>query len=220
MHPGDFIVTPAWCWHDHAKPNGGPMFWLDGLDIPLVNYFGATFSEDYSAVQFPAAHSSEDAHFRYGPGLRLLAPEVVRGHSPIINYRYDRTREALHALMLSGECNPVHGFKFKYAHPVTGDFALPTIASFIQLLPGGFSGAAYRSTEATVYIAVEGSGRVAIGDQRFAFRPHDIFVVPNWTWAALESNEDSVLFSYSDRAALQKLGLFREEAAKGTGAAA
>ena len=23
MHPGDFIITPAWTWHDHGNPEGG-----------------------------------------------------------------------------------------------------------------------------------------------------------------------------------------------------
>lgn len=216
MHPGDFIVTPAWCWHDHAKPDGGPMFWLDGLDIPLVNYFGATFAEDYGAAQYPVAQLVEDPQLRFAPGLRSLAPVVTRGRSPIINYRYDCTRESLHA-MSSGECDPVNGFKLRYAHPTTGDFALPTIASFIQLLPAGFAGAAYRSTEATVYMVVEGSGRVSIGEQSFSLRRNDIFVVPNWTWVAPEANEELVLFSFSDRPVLQKLGLFREETDRNTG---
>jgi len=47
MNPGDFIVTPAWTWHDHGKETDGVMIWLDGLDVPLVNHLGATFSDDY-----------------------------------------------------------------------------------------------------------------------------------------------------------------------------
>src|SRR5690625_4756004 len=40
MHPGDFIITPSWRWHDHGNPSveegGEPVIWLDGLDIPLM----------------------------------------------------------------------------------------------------------------------------------------------------------------------------------------
>src|SRR5262249_16379477 len=36
MHPGDFIITPSWTWHDHGNDSDAPMVWLDGLDIPLV----------------------------------------------------------------------------------------------------------------------------------------------------------------------------------------
>ena len=39
MHPGDFIITPSWTWHDHGNPSetegGEPVIWLDGLDLPF-----------------------------------------------------------------------------------------------------------------------------------------------------------------------------------------
>src|SRR6187455_2222832 len=48
MHPGDFIITPAWTWHDHGNPEGGePVVWMDGLDIPILALFDAQFAENY-----------------------------------------------------------------------------------------------------------------------------------------------------------------------------
>ena len=32
---GDFIITPAWTWHDHGNLGDQPVVWLDGLDIPI-----------------------------------------------------------------------------------------------------------------------------------------------------------------------------------------
>ena len=49
-----------------------------------------------------------------------------------------------------------HGLKLSYSNPETGDFAMPTIGTFIQLLPKGFKTARYRSTDATVFAAIEG----------------------------------------------------------------
>jgi gentisate 1,2-dioxygenase len=211
MSPGDFILTPAWTWHDHGKETEGPMIWLDGLDIPLVGYLGATFSEDFAKQRYPETRPAEDSQARYGSGLLPLDPVVPRHNSPVLRYPYERTRQALETIRRTNEWDPAHGLKLKYSNPVTGDFVLPTIASFIQLLPRGFSGTPYRSTESTIFIAVEGSGRAKAGDRTYRFGAHDIFVVPNWTWVSLEADEDSVLFSYSDRAALEKLALFREQ---------
>src|SRR5579862_9516507 len=45
MSPGDFVITPAWTWHDHSNETSEPMFWLDGLDIPMVQLFDASFAE-------------------------------------------------------------------------------------------------------------------------------------------------------------------------------
>src|SRR6186997_1218264 len=45
MRRGDFIVTPAWTWHDHGNVGNEPVVWLDGLDIPLVRFLDAGFAE-------------------------------------------------------------------------------------------------------------------------------------------------------------------------------
>jgi gentisate 1,2-dioxygenase len=90
---------------------------------------------------------------------------------------------------------------------------MPTIATFAQLLPKGFKTAQYRSTEATVVMTAEGSGKATVGDQTYTLGKNDIFVVPNWTWWQVEAESDLVLLSYSDRAALEKLDLWREQRA-------
>ena len=88
---------------------------------------------------------------------------------------------------------------------------MPTIAAFIQLLPRGFRGQNYRSTDGTVFCAVEGSGQSRIGDQIFEWKPSDVFVVPSWVPVAHQTDEDCVLFSFSDRPVQKALGLWREE---------
>src|ERR671914_110904 len=47
MRPGDFIITPSWTFHDHGNPGSEPVVWLDGLDIPILQTFGAQFHELY-----------------------------------------------------------------------------------------------------------------------------------------------------------------------------
>ena len=88
---------------------------------------------------------------------------------------------------------------------------MPTIAAFIQLLPKGFVGRPYRSTDGTVYTVVEGRGRSVIGDRSFDWQPKDVFVVPSWIPVSHEAREDAVLFSFSDRPVQKALGLWREQ---------
>jgi gentisate 1,2-dioxygenase len=87
---------------------------------------------------------------------------------------------------------------------------MPTIGTFMQLLPRGFSGTQYRSTDSTVYAAVEGSGRCMIGEETLAFGPKDVFVCPAWMPYTLQADSDCVLFSFSDRPVQQALDLWRE----------
>jgi gentisate 1,2-dioxygenase len=99
----------------------------------------------------------------------------------------------------------------QYINPAAGGPPMPAIAAFLQLLPAGFRGEAYRSTDATVFCAAEGAGVSRIGNEVFEWRDHDIFVVPSWRPVSHSAREDAVLFSFSDRPAQQALGLWREE---------
>ena len=76
---------------------------------------------------------------------------------------------------------------------------MPTMATFMQLLPAGFQGKTSRSTDSTVYCVVEGRGTARIGEQEFHFGPRDVFVAPSWQPLQLAALEDATLFSYSDR---------------------
>jgi gentisate 1,2-dioxygenase len=98
----------------------------------------------------------------------------------------------------------------RYISPVTGDWAMPTIGTFLQLLPKGFKTRPYQSTDGTVFCAFEGRGRTVVGDTTFEWEPRDVFVVPSWARYRLEADEDSVLFSFSDRPVQEKLGIWRQ----------
>jgi len=211
MQPGDFVITPSMTWHDHGNETSEPMFWLDGLDIPLVQFLDASFAEGSTEDQQTIARPAGDSFARYGHNLLPVDAKPMSKTSPIFNYPYSYTREALESARRRDAWDACHGLKLKFTNPETGDFAMPTIGTFIQLLPKGFTSARYRSTDATVFAAIEGSGRTRIGDATFEWGPRDLFVVPSWQWATHEADADAVLFSFSDRPVQQKLDLFRED---------
>jgi gentisate 1,2-dioxygenase len=192
MRPGDFIVTPGWTWHDHGNEGSAPVVWLDGLDTAFANLFGAHFREDYPEERQAAARRADDS---------------------ALSYPYERTRANLLSMFRGGDPHPSHGWKLRYLHPRTGRDPFPTMAVFMQRLPAGFAGHACRSTDGAVYCVVEGRGSVEIGALKQEFAPHDVFVVPSWELHRFRAASDCVLFSYSDRAAQEALGFWREEAA-------
>ena len=211
MEAGDFVLTPSMTWHDHGNETSEPMFWLDGLDIPLVQFLDASFAEGSQEDQQKQARPAGDSFARYGHNLLPVDAKRRSKTSPIFNYPYAHTREALEKAKARGDWDPCHGLKLKFTNPEAGDFAMPTIGTFIQLLPKGFVTARYRSTDATVFAAIEGKGRTRIGERTFEWGPRDLFVVPSWHWVTHEADEDAVLFSFSDRPVQQKLDLFRED---------
>jgi gentisate 1,2-dioxygenase len=211
MHPGDFIITPPWTWHDHGNPGNEPVVWMDGLDIPIVQFFDAGFMETFPEETQPVSRPEGDSYARYGTNMVPLEGLPASKTSPIFNYPYARSRETLHALSRNGEPDDCDGWKMQFINPLTGGPAMPTMGAFIQLLPGQFRSSAYRATDATVYSVVEGTGRADVGGQRFVFEPRDTFVVPSWQRVSIETDGECVLFSYSDRPAQLALGLWREE---------
>jgi gentisate 1,2-dioxygenase len=188
MEPGDFVVTPPWRWHHHGNESAAPMVWLDGLDIPMLAHFNSTFREDHDQWRAP------DSRFE---GL--------------IHFPYVRAREALDKLARGAAPDPHLGHLMRYLDPVHGGWAMPTMAPMIRLLPAGFSTRPYRSSDGMIFIGVEGRGRIDVGEASFEVAPHDVVVVPGWMQYALRASQQWILFSYSDRAAQEKLGFFREQ---------
>ncbi len=211
MHPGDFIITPAWTWHDHGHPGSEPVVWLDGLDIPLVRFFDCGFQEDNAQSSQAVVRPEGDSLARYGANLLPIDYEPRDLASPVFAYPYARTRETLDHLRRNGDPNAAHGYKMQFVNPATGGYPMPTIGAFVQLLPASFRGGAYRCTDGTVFHCIEGSGVVTIDAQRIAFAAKDTFVVPAWRPHRFEAASDTVLFSFSDRPVQRALGLWREQ---------
>ena len=184
MAPGDFVITPAHGRHDHGNQTNAPMMWLDILDVPIVNLFETSFAE-----------RTEGA-----------APfDRTRGESPW-------SFAAMRPLLDGAPLDPSHGKRLRYVDPATGDWATKTMGTSLSLLPPGFSGAPYRSTDGTIFCCGEGSGVTEIdGGASIAWVKGDVFVIPSWQLYRHCSDEGGVLFTASDRPAQEKLGLWREE---------
>jgi gentisate 1,2-dioxygenase len=216
MHPGDFIITPSWTWHDHGHEAEQPVVWLDGLDIPMVRFFDAGFAQSDTSKSQQVTRSEGTSFARYGHNMAPVRGDPPFGKtSPIFSYPYERSREALEQLERSAPVDAWDGVKLRYVNPLTGGWTMPTIATFMQKLPAGFRGKGWRQTDGAVYSVVEGTGEVTIssGEQewRYAFEPRDHFVIPSWHTARLSSAQGCVLFSFSDRPVHQALGIHSEE---------
>jgi gentisate 1,2-dioxygenase len=211
MHPGDFIVTPNWSWHDHGNLGTGAVVWMDGLDTPFTKMFGAGFREDHAADKQNMFRQEGDNFATYGSNMLPVDYVPTGMQSPVLHYPYARTRPALMQLSGSGDPHPVHGHKLRYANPANGRHPFSTMAVFMQLLPKGFQGVPYRTTEGTVFNVVEGEVTLTAGERTFQLGPRDTAVVPSWTTYRLAAGPQSIVFSYSDRAGQEALGFWREE---------
>ncbi len=211
MRRGDFILTPAWTWHDHGNPGNEPVVWLDGLDIPLVRFFDAGFAEKSGEAVQAITRPEGDALARYGSNLLPVDFEAGPADpSRVFVYPFAQTRETM-ARVARMPPDPHLGHKLRFVNPATGRSPLPTMGACVQSLPAGFETRSIRSTDGTVAVCLEGEGTVRVGDQTWAFGESDVFVVPSWHTLTLSARRNTLLFSFSDRPVQQALGLWREQ---------
>ena len=98
MRPFDLVLTPNWQWHDHGNESAEPMIWLDGLDIPTVRFYDASFAERLETPAQSELVPAGDSLRRYGRNLRPIrgtAADRRPAHQPLFHYPYAEWRESL-----------------------------------------------------------------------------------------------------------------------------
>jgi gentisate 1,2-dioxygenase len=214
MRPFDLVLTPGGQWHDHGNPSDRPMIWLDGLDIPTVRAFDASFSEHLASEAHPQTAPTGDTLARYGRNLRPMRGSTADrrpAHQPMFHYPYLEWRAALGALAAAEAPDPHLGHALEFLNPADGGPIMSTICAHVRLLPAGFSTRPRRSTDATIFVVCEGEGEILVGGQMILLKPRDVVVAPSWRPVTLAARSELVLFAYSDRSAQEKLRLYREE---------
>ncbi|MGH7004006.1 MAG: cupin domain-containing protein, partial [Alphaproteobacteria bacterium] len=209
MHPGDFIVTPNWTWHNHDIDRSKRTVWLDILDVPFVKQINAMFGQLGPAPSYPdTVGTLPDALFTRG-GLLPVSGRPSVPYTPRFRYAW---RDV--AAML-GEMSPsADGSRaVRYTNPLDGGPVTSTLDAVAFEPPAGRPSEARRSTAGGLCAVIEGHGESRIGDRIVKWGPLDIFTLPEWTWISHTAGAPGArLISVTDREVRSRLGLLREEA--------
>jgi gentisate 1,2-dioxygenase len=214
MRPFDLVLTPGWQWHDHGNTTSQPMIWLDGLDIPTVTLYDASFVEHLPASAHPETVPAGDTGLRYGRNMRPMRGTTAdrrQEKQPLFHYPYAEWRESLANLAKSGNPDPHFGHALEFTNPADGGAVMPTISAHVRLLPAGFTTRPRLATDGTIFVVVEGRGQAQVDGKTIELGLRDTLVVPSWRELVLQADTELVMFGYSDRTAQEKLGLFREQ---------
>ncbi|AHE52974.1 gentisate 1,2-dioxygenase [Sphingomonas sanxanigenens DSM 19645 = NX02] len=213
MQPFDLVLTPGGQRHDHGNQTGQPMIWLDGLDIPIVRLFDASFAERLDVAAHPETVPPGDTLARYGHNMRPMRGRVADRRPaarPLFHYRYADWCPALEGMAASAEIDPHLGHALEFLNPADGGPILSTISAHVRLLPAGFETRSRQSTDGTVFVVVEGEATLLLGEQEMLLGPRDLAVVPSWVPHRFQARPQTILFGYSDKASQLKLDLYRE----------
>ena len=214
MEPFDLVLTPGGQWHDHGNPSSQPMIWLDGLDIPTVRLFDASFAERLDTPAHPETAPAGDTLSRYGHNMRPMRGSTADRRPsarPLFHYRHAEWGAALAGMAATAEIDPHLGHALEFLNPADGGPVLATISAHVRLLPTGFETLPRRSTDGAVFVVVSGAGEALVGDETIVLGARDVVVVPSWTMLTLRAQSELVLFAYSDKAAQLALNLYREK---------
>lgn len=214
FEPGDYVITPEWCWHDHINEGNETVLWMDCLDIPFVSALTSSFFELYTEEQQPVEFPVDYGTKRYTGGMVRPISDRKPSAAPLGRYTWALTKQALDGQSeLSPD--PFDGFAVEYINPSTGKDANGRVGARMQKLPVQYKGKAHRHVHSSVYHVHKGSGYTVMNGIRFDWEEGDFFALPAWTWhehVNTSETEEAFLFSTNDLPILEPFGFEREEA--------
>jgi gentisate 1,2-dioxygenase len=182
MLPGDVVLTPSWSWHGHGNDGSIPAYWIDYLDVPLVQALEPMFFEEHPN------------------GFEKDAP--ISNTSPL---RFTWTW--IEAELTKAQADP----QGRFGRQVTLDTpSMRTIRLHMHAHAAGTETAPYLTTAANIYSVVSGRGQTIIDGTTFNWEPGDTFVAPPWRTHTHKPESDAVLFRVTDEPVLETLGLLKE----------
>ncbi len=187
MEPGDVLLTPNWSSHGHGNDSRANAYWLDFLDVPLVQLLEPMFFEPAEGEEEEKAASS--------------APPTT--DSPFV-FTLTDTVKRLDAATPSP--SGPFGTSVQLGAP-----AMDTIGLFMMRLAPRVRTAPYRATTNNIYAIVKGTGATTIDGERFEWSRGDVIAAPAWRPHFHEAAEDALMFRVTDEPVMQRLGFLRVE---------
>ncbi|MEM9221577.1 MAG: cupin domain-containing protein [Pseudomonadota bacterium] len=223
--PGDMVLTPNDCWHNHGTMGDDEAINLSVLDLPLVETLSAIhFDHNYTEIENgvevkkkvqAAKYPSDYSAAVYGVGG--MTPRWVdheRGgglSSPMYVYRWDAMMEIFHRFK-DHDGDPHEALMVEYTDPTRGEPVFKTITFFAQMLRPGEKTKPLRQTASLLVAPFEGKGHSIIDGERFDWDRFDTIAVPGGAWCEHHNGSatDPVyLFVASDEPTLKKLSLYK-----------
>jgi gentisate 1,2-dioxygenase len=192
MNPGDVLLTPNWSSHGHGNDSRSPAYWLDFLDVPLVQLLEPMF--------FEHLEDDDEPHAAFRGDARKPAYKA--------EFVYTATDTARRLAETKPDPQGPFGTQVELGEP-----ALDTMALYMMQLAPKTRTASYKTTANNLYAAVRGTGTTTIDGESFRWRRGDVIAAPAWLPHHHEADDDALMFRVTDEPVLQRLGFHRVDGA-------
>jgi gentisate 1,2-dioxygenase len=205
MLPGDFLLTPGWCWHEHSHDGKGRAVWLDALDAQLQRHLCTNEVEQGPSNDMPPPRP--EGAFE-AAGITPLITDEGKPYSPVFRYPLAKVADALGAMPAAAD----GARRIRYTNPLTGGAAMPGIDCYMLAPARDCETRPYRTNANMMCLVAEGEGVSQVGDHTLRWRKNDIFSLPRGHWISHRAESgDAKLFQLTDREVLARLDYLREE---------
>jgi gentisate 1,2-dioxygenase len=203
MEEGDLVITPGWTWHEHVHKGSAPIIWLDALDAPLHRYLGTDVFEPGPAHDIP--NTPDDSAF----AVANIVPEMSEPtpFSPVFRYPWSAASKAVRAAPTWKDGSR----RVRYVNPITGGSTMPLMDCYLTQIDKGTETVRFRTTANAVCFVCEGHGTTKVGEDTLAWEKRDVFSLPHGNWITHKADETATLFIVTDRDALRRLDLLKEQ---------
>ena len=206
MEEGDLVITPGWTWHEHVHRGDAPIIWLDALDAPLHRYLGTDKFEPGPVHDLP--NVPDDSAFAV-PQHRAGAERAARRRSRRCSAIRGRTR--VNAVRAAPKWKDGTR-RVRYVNPITGGSTMPLMDCYLDPDRQGHRDRALPHHQQR---GVPGLRRPrhhqASARTRSPGRSKDVFSLPHGNWITHKADETATLFLVTDRDALRRLDLLKEQ---------
>ncbi len=201
MEPGDLVLTPGWCWHEHHYEGEGPAIWLDVLDVPLHQFLGTAAFQPGPIGDMPS--TVPDAAFS-APNIVPVGVDPDTPHAPVFRYPWSDAVAAVASAPIGSD-----GVRrVRYANPLTGGSAMSLIDCFLVEVDRDRPTQPTQRMVNSVFLVVDGEGATRVGEEEIRWAAKDIFVVPRENVVSHKSQSaKSHIFEVTDGEVYRRLGL-------------
>ncbi len=137
MLPGDVVLTPNWSWHGHGNDGQAKAYWLDFLDVPLVQLLEPMFFEPYPGDYEAAAEAPDASPMRFpwdetrrrldavpagteiplgDPAMATIALAMLRLSAGQATTPRQTTANNLYAVVAGAGTSEIDGEEFAWGH--------------------------------------------------------------------------------------------------------
>jgi len=168
MLDGDVLLTPNGCYHGHDNQSEQDAYWIDFLDVPLVQFLGPMFFQ-----------------------IHPQQIEVTTAVNPNSEMRFP-FQDFVPKLLNQKEQYP--GVKLMELGPPR----LSTFDRFVISLTTQQAWTCEKTTSNHMFVVLSGAGTTQVEDQSFNWQRGDMLAIPSWYVHTHHAKEDAILLRVSD----------------------